>query len=126
MSSAYHPQSDGQTEIVNKALQRYLRCFVDTQPHQWGKFLPLAEWHYNTSIHSSTSLSPFQIVYGNPPPRSLPQYIQGSSSLEALDSDLTTRDEILTSLRNKLEKAQEAMKKYADNKRIAHPFGEAD
>jgi hypothetical protein len=46
--------------------------------------------------------------------------------LEALDSDLTTRDEILTSLRKKLEKAQEAMKKYADNKRIAHPFGEGD
>jgi hypothetical protein len=46
--------------------------------------------------------------------------------LEALDSDLTTRDEILTSLRKKLEKAQEAMKKYADNKCIAHPFGEGD
>ncbi|GAU45976.1 hypothetical protein TSUD_401160 [Trifolium subterraneum] len=99
MSSAYHPQSDGQTEIVNK--------------------------HYNTAIHSATGLSPFQVVFGKPPP-SLPQYIQGSSSLEALDSDLVTREEIIQSLQKKLEKAQADMKKYADKRRIPHPFGEGD
>jgi hypothetical protein len=64
MSTAYHPQSDGQTEIVNKVLQQYLRCFVHDKPSQWGQFLHWAEWHYNTAIHTSTGLSPFQIVYG--------------------------------------------------------------
>jgi hypothetical protein len=39
MSTAYHPQSDGQTEIVNKLLQQYLRCFVHDKPKQWGNYL---------------------------------------------------------------------------------------
>lgn len=63
MSSAYHPQSDGQTEIFNKVLQQDLRCFVSEQPSHWGKFLHLAEWHYNTLIHTSPSFSPFVVVF---------------------------------------------------------------
>lgn len=59
MSIAYHPQRDGQTEIVNKMLQQYLRCFVHEQSKHWGRFLHWAEWHYNTSKHTSTGLSPF-------------------------------------------------------------------
>lgn len=62
MSTAYHPQTDGQTEVVNKALQQYLRCFAHQQPHTWGKYLHWAKWHYTTAIHSSTSLSPFHVL----------------------------------------------------------------
>jgi hypothetical protein len=68
MSTAYHPQTDGQTEIVNKALQQYLRCFVHNEPTKWGDYLHWAEWHYNTAVHTSTGLSPFQVVYGRAPP----------------------------------------------------------
>jgi hypothetical protein len=125
MSSAYHPQSDGQTKIVNKALQQYLRCFVNTKPTQWGKYLHLAEWHYNTTTHSSTGFSPFHIVYGKPPP-SLPQYIAGTSTVEALDETLRDRDTILQILKKKLAKAQQAMKLYADKRRLSHPFKEGD
>lgn len=66
MTTAYHPQSDGQTEIVNKCLQQYLRAYVHRKPKLWGKFLAWAEWHYNSSIHSATGFSPYQVVYGRP------------------------------------------------------------
>lgn len=39
MSTAYDPQSEGQTEVLNQILQQYLRCYVREQPHQWGKYL---------------------------------------------------------------------------------------
>ena len=44
MSSAYHPQSDGQTEMVNRSLKQYLRAFVGDKPRQWVKWLPLVEF----------------------------------------------------------------------------------
>ena len=49
-SSSYHPQSYGQTEIVNKCLEGYLHCFVSNKKTQWVKWLSLAQWWYNTSI----------------------------------------------------------------------------
>jgi hypothetical protein len=67
-SSSYHPQSDGQTEIVNKCLEGYLRCFVSDKQAQWFKWLPLAEWWYNTSFHTATKMTPFMALYGYHPP----------------------------------------------------------
>jgi hypothetical protein len=119
MSTAYHPQTDGQTEIVNKALQQYLRCFVHNEPKKWGDYLHWAEWHYNTSVHTSTGMTPFEVVYGKPPP-SLPQYIAGTSQVEAVDTELQHRDQILQTLKKKLQKAQETMKRFADKRRIDH------
>jgi hypothetical protein len=55
-SSSYHPQSDGQTEIVKKFMEGYLHCFVSDKQTQWFKWLPLAEWWYNTSFHTAIKL----------------------------------------------------------------------
>ena len=116
MSSSYHPQSDGQTEVINRVIEQFLRAFVHTKPATWGKFLMWAEWSYNTSIHSGTGKTPFEITFGKPPP-SIPQYLQGSSTIDAVDDFMGNRELMLNSLRKKLLKAQETMKNFADTHR---------
>jgi hypothetical protein len=67
MSSAYHPQSDGQTERVNQCIETYLRCFVHACPSKWYQWLDVAEFWYNTNFHSALNCSPFEVLYGQPP-----------------------------------------------------------
>ncbi|XP_058003647.1 uncharacterized protein LOC131180062 [Hevea brasiliensis] len=66
-STAYHPQSDGQSERLNQSMEGYLRCLCYQAPHSWVKWLSLAEWWYNTSYHSALKLSPFEALYGYKP-----------------------------------------------------------
>jgi hypothetical protein len=62
MSSAYHPQIDGQT-----CLETYLRCMVHSCPHKWDEWVSLAEFWYNTTYHSAHGHTPFEALYGYPP-----------------------------------------------------------
>ena len=68
MSSAYHPQTDGQMEVVNKCVESYLRSFVIDKQNRWLQWLHLAEWWYNCAYHTSTKMTPFQALYGYAPP----------------------------------------------------------
>ena len=67
-SLAYHPQTDGQSEIVNSTILDLLKCYVTevNQRGQWEKYLPLVEYAYNNTIHTSTGKSPFEVIEGRP------------------------------------------------------------
>lgn len=73
-SSAYHPQTDGQSEVVNRALEQYLRAMMSDRPERWSEFLGWAEFCYNTSFHSSINMSPYQALYGWLP-ATIPRYV---------------------------------------------------
>ena len=76
-SLAHHPQSDGQTEVLYCTLEHYLYCFSTDKPSKWSNLLPWAEWGYNTTFQSAIKMSPFQALYGYPPP-SIHTYLPGT------------------------------------------------
>ena len=103
-STAYHPQSDGQSEVVNRGLEQYLRAFAFEHPGQWQKFLSWAELCYNTSYHSSIGMKPHEALYGYNP-QLLPTYVPGSASTEEVDLSLIDHMEVQRQLRQNLERA---------------------
>ncbi|XP_017425527.2 transposon Ty3-G Gag-Pol polyprotein [Vigna angularis] len=116
MSTAYHPETDGQTEVVNRVLEGYLRCFCSEQPKGWMTVLSWAEFWYNTCYQGAIRCTPFEAVYGRAPP-SLHRFIPGESLVEAVNQELQTRDEALKQLKFHLERAQDLMVRQANKKR---------
>ena len=115
MNTTYHPQTNGQTEVVNHYIETYLRYFASSKPRSWAKFLPWAEYQYNTPLHSTTNTTPFQVVYGRPPPliRGIPTAL---SNLE-VDQLLQDRDTMSAILCEQLVCAQQHMKSVVDRHR---------
>lgn len=120
-SSAYHPQTDGQTEVLNRCLEDYLRCFVSESGTDWLNHLPWAEWNYNTAWHSAIQMTPFQAVYGRCPPRVL-DYLPGSSQVAAVDISLTDRTALLSRLKENIRRAQLRIKQATDRHRLDRQF----
>ena len=71
LSTAYHLQTDGQTEQINQELETYLWIFYTNSPSSWFQFLSIVEFHHNSTPHSFTKRSPFSLLYGYEP-RSYP------------------------------------------------------
>ena len=67
MSTAFHPQTDGQAEKANSIIERYFRAYATHCPHDWDTLLPMAEFAYNSSRHQSTDMSPFKADLGYVP-----------------------------------------------------------
>ena len=63
-STTCHPQTDGQTELVNRTLSQLLRAIIQKHLKSWEECLPFVEFAYNRTVHSTTGFSPFEIVYG--------------------------------------------------------------
>src|SRR3978361_2372186 len=67
MSTAYHPQTDGETERVNQEMEIYLRMFCSNNQEQWKDLLPMAEFAHNNRQHSARKQSPFYLMMGYNP-----------------------------------------------------------
>jgi transposase InsO family protein len=67
MSTAFHPQTDGQTERMNRTMEEMLRAYVNPQMSNWEELLPLVQHAYNSSVQASTSYTPYQAAFGLEP-----------------------------------------------------------
>lgn len=124
-SRAYHPQSDGQTEVTNQILETYLRCFVGDTPKLWVHYLHSAEYWYNSCFQSAIKMTPFEALYGRPPP-AIRDYVTGSTSVASLDETLTQRRQMLHLIRDNLTGAQLRMRSQANNHRQDRSFQVGD
>ncbi|KAH9680855.1 hypothetical protein KPL71_026714 [Citrus sinensis] len=124
-SSSYHPQTDGQTEAVNRTIEMYLRCFTSAKPNEWVHWISWAEFCYNTSPHTSTRKTPFEVLYGGAAPNLL-TYVPGTARVEAVDQTLQARDRVMRELRTQLQQAQERMKAAYDRGRVEREFSVGD
>jgi hypothetical protein len=99
--------------VVNKVIAMYLRCVTGDRPRAWVDWLSWAEYCYNTSFHTALRATPFEVVYGRPPPPILP-YKPGTARTEDADALLRSRDDMLAEVRQRLLQAQQLSKRYYD------------
>jgi hypothetical protein len=125
MSSAHHPESDGQTERVNQCMEAYLRCYVHSCQTKWVQWLHLAEFWYNTSYHSNLHKTPFEVLYGHNP-RVLGIDRVEACALPNLEEWLRERALMTKLLQHHLERVHQRMKLQADKGRTERTFEVAD
>jgi hypothetical protein len=116
LSSAYHPQTDVQTERVNQCLEMYLRCVVHNDPKHWKAWLARVEIWYNSTHHTSLGFSPFKDLYGHEPNIGLVPHVTVDTSVTVakMIEKLSTQE---TMLKEQLARAQNKMKQEADRHR---------
>lgn len=119
MSTAFHPQTDGQTERLNQTIEAYLRAFVNYEQNNWTEVLPMAEFAYNNSTTSATNMSPFYANYGYNPRATGP----GISTVTHPASKVYHHwmKSIFEDCTKALHKTRENMSRYADSRRLDPP-----
>ena len=124
MSTAYHPQTDGQTERVNQVLEQYLRMYCNHRQNDWVYYLPTAEFSYNNQTHESTALSPFFVEYGRHP--KMAPDVHESIRHPSLEHLFAHRSEAQEQAKAALEVSASRMKWYFDEKKGEVPFKVGD
>ncbi|CAM6101969.1 unnamed protein product [Calypogeia fissa] len=117
-SSAYHLESDGQTERANRTIEEMLRAFTLDEQLEWDRLLPLVEFAYNNSLNASTNVSPFYLMYGEHPqvPASLLHQKAITTKVAATEEFATRLQSVIQAAREKLLVAQNRQKQYANRK----------
>ena len=128
LSTAFHPQTDGQTERVNQSVEHYLRTFCCFEQNDWAERLYLAEFVYNTSWHSATRTTPAKALFGFDPrgPNDIPTQGPKPSKVPAAEDRAKqlrdSREEIVKILQH----AQALYKKWYDKGRKKITFAKGD
>jgi hypothetical protein len=120
-STAYHPQTDGQTERTNRVLEEVLRHFVDASHSNWEELLPLAAFAMNNAKSASTGETPFFLNYGTHPATPVSLALP-SGRLPTLDRVFQDLEGTLARIKGLLRSAQDRQKAYADRSRAPHAF----
>ena len=119
MSTAYHQQTDGQSERTIQTLEQYLRVFIDKDHSNWDELLDQAEFTYNSNKSASTNISPFEAMYGFQPPTPVSTALSSSDprSDKNVDSFLRIHATRFEVIRDALLDAQRRMASQYDRSR---------
>ncbi|CAI7834108.1 unnamed protein product [Closterium sp. NIES-54] len=115
MSSAFHPQTDGQTERTNRTLEQMLRSFISPTQDDWDELLPVVEFAVNNSVHESTHEKPFVLNSGRHPTTPATHGIK-NLKIPAAKDFIGNQQAALKSARHWLQLAQQRQNSYADMK----------
>ncbi|CAN6446957.1 unnamed protein product [Victoria cruziana] len=125
MSSAFHPQTDGQTERTIATVEDMLRACILEWQGEWDEHLPLVEFAYNNSYHSSIGMTPFEALYGRP--CRAPGYWSDIADSKFQDPlTLQYYQDQVQLIRKRLKTAQDRQKNYADRRRRELKFTVGD
>jgi len=121
LSTAYHPETDGQTERTNQKLEQYLRMYVNHRQNNWAKWLATAEFVFNNQVYTAMKMSPFQVNYGREPRMGFDIRKKGKNEkAEEFVKEMKERHE---EARAVLVKSQEEMKRQVNrNKKEAEEY----
>lgn len=115
MSTAWHPQTDGQSERANRTVEQYVRSFINYKQTNWDTLLTTAELSYNNTVNPSTGYTPFFLQTGQHP--RLPVSVGVESTCEAAEDMLSNLSKCLEHCADNLQEAQHKQKQYADKRR---------
>ncbi|MCO5555027.1 hypothetical protein L7F22_008566 [Adiantum nelumboides] len=110
-SSLFYPQTDGQSEEANSTVLDLLKCYVSEHKATWEHYLPLVEYAYNNTVHTSTGKAPFEIVEGG---KKVPPILHTKDKIFEADKYVQNTDEAYKKIKLALEKTQSKQKKAAD------------
>jgi len=120
LSTAYHPQTDGQSERMNQEVEKYLRAYVGYHQNDWTEWLATCQFAMNNTVKSSTGFTPFELNYGrHPNPGTVPH--QATSEMPAVEDFVKGLAKSQETAKKALEKTAEDMKRFADKKRGPTP-----
>ncbi|GJP48726.1 hypothetical protein CLOM_g8005 [Closterium sp. NIES-68] len=124
MSSAYHPQTDGQTERLNQIVEQLLRAACKDEISKWDLHLPVLEFAYNNATHAATGQTPFFLCYGRHP--LTPQKPTASATVQPAHDFIATMHQLWDRTHRRLLDIQQEQKRQADRHRNDHTITVGD